>query len=313
MTTTRRIGSLSASVVGLGTNNFGRRLDAERSARVVDAAIEHGINFFDTADIYGGTLSEEYLGKALGPRRKLVLIATKFGLPIDDERKGARPEYVKRAVEDSLKRLGTDYIDLYQLHRPDPEVPVADTLGALDELVRAGKVREIGASNFDATQIEQAENVSSATKSARFVSIQNEYSLLVREPELSVLPALAQHNIAFLPYFPLASGILSGKYRAGEQAPEGTRLSSQGDRLTERFLNPQNLDIAARLQKFAEERGHTLLELAFSWLLTRPTVASVIAGATSAEQVRANVAAANWQLSPEELAEVDRIAPLTAA
>lgn len=303
----RGLGSLHVSVVGLGCNNFGIRLDAERTAQVVHAAIDHGINFFDTADVYGGTHSEEFLGKALAGRRDTVLIATKFGLPIDEQRKGARPEYVKRALEDSLRRLGTDYVDLYQLHRPDPEVPIADTLGALADLVRAGKVREIGASNFTVPQIREAEQAVQPG-AARFVSLQNEYSVLHREPERDVLAASLQHGIGFLPYFPLASGVLSGKYRPDAAAPGGTRLAEEG-KLKDRFLVARNLERAQALQAFAERRGHTLLELAFSWLASRPAVSSIIAGATKPEQIKANVAASEWRLSPDELAEVDRLAP----
>ena len=299
----RRIGSLSVSVVGLGCNNFGMRLDEAATARVVDAALSKEINFFDTADIYGGTRSEEFLGRALGKRRGQVVLATKFGLPIDEQRKGARPEYVKQALEASLRRLGTDHIDLYQLHRPDPEVPIADTLGALDDLVKAGKVREIGCSNFDAAQIDAA---SHAARGARFVSVQNEYSLLHRAPEAGVLEASLRHGLAFLPYFPLASGVLTGKHAKGAR-PSGTRLSDAKSQLAGRFLSDRNLEIAARLQQFASQRGHTLLELAFSWLLARPAVASVIAGATSPEQVADNVRAAQWAPSREDMDEIDRL------
>ncbi|HTN89618.1 MAG TPA: aldo/keto reductase [Sorangium sp.] len=305
----RRIGSLEVSVVGIGCNNFGGRIDEQRTAAVVDAALDAGINFFDTADFYGGTRSEELLGRALGGRRGQVIIATKFGLPLDDERKGgAKPAYIQRAVEDSLRRLGTDWIDLYQIHRPDPETPIGDTLEALDALVRAGKVREIGNSNFSASQLRGAEE---ATRkgSARFVSVQNEYSLLQREPELEVLAESERLGLAFLPYFPLASGLLSGKYLAGRPAPEGARLSTPGDRLTARFLTEQNRGAAEALAAFASSRGHSLLELAFSWLAGRPTVASVIAGATSPEQVRANAAAVGWRLTADDLQEIDRLAP----
>ena len=306
---TRRIGSLDVSVVGLGCNNFGGRLDAEQTASVVDASLDAGINFLDTADIYGKTLSEEYLGRALRGRRDRVVLATKFGAKVDDERKGARPEYVVRACEDSLRRLDTDYIDLYQLHTPDGTVPIADTLGALDELVQAGKVREIGCSNFSPAQLREAE-AAVRPGGARFVSVQNEYSLIHREPEQGVLDECARLGIAFIPYFPLASGLLTGKYRRGQPVPEGTRLTE------ERFAgarSDENLELVERLIAFAEARGHTLLELAFSWLLTRPTVVSVIAGATKPEQVRGNAAAAGWRLSSEELAELDGILPAPAA
>jgi aryl-alcohol dehydrogenase-like predicted oxidoreductase len=303
----RRIGSLSVSLVGLGCNNFGIRLDQSRTSQVVAAALDAGIDFFDTADIYGGTHSEEFLGHALAGKRERAIIATKFGLPLDEQRKGAKPEYIKRAVEDSLRRLGTDYIDLYQLHRPDPSVPIADTLGALDELVKQGKVREIGASNFDVAQIREAEaSVSRGAK--RFVSLQNEYSLLERSAEGDVLPECKARGIAFLPYFPLASGLLTGKYRAGVAAPEGTRLTEPESQLRKRFLNDAHVSIAEKLAQFAAERGHSLLDLAFSWLSARPEISSVIAGATSAAQVEANVRAVAWQLSADERGVVDRLA-----
>jgi len=301
----RSIGSLHVSVVGLGCNNFGMRIDAAATDRVVAAALDAGINFFDTADIYGATKSEEYLGRALARRRDQAIIATKFGMAVDEQRRGARPEYIRRAAEDSLKRLGTDHIDLYQLHQPDKEVPVADTLGALNELVKAGKVKEIGCSNFSAEQLDESAR---ATKpgAARFVSVQNEYSLLHREPERSVLPAGERLGMAFLPYFPLASGLLTGKFEPGKAAPTDSRLSLSW---TARFTTERNVRIAEALKAFAAARGHTLLELAISWLAKRPLVASVIAGATAPEQVRANAAAVNWSLTQEELAEIDRLAP----
>jgi aryl-alcohol dehydrogenase-like predicted oxidoreductase len=299
----RRIGSLEVSAIGLGCNNFGGRIDEEATAKVVGAALDSGINFFDTADVYGGTKSEEFLGRALGARRDEVVIATKFGIKLNDQRPGgARPEYIRQAVEDSLSRLGTDRIDLYQLHRPDPEAPIAETLHALDELVRAGKVREIGCSNFSADQLREAELA--AGSGARFVSVQNEYSLLRREPENGVIAECERQGLAFLPYFPLASGLLTGKYRQGQPAPEGTRLA--GARSASQ-LSEENLSKVETLIAFAESRGHTILELACSWLLMRPTVASVIAGATRPEQVRANVAAAGWRLTADELSEIDRI------
>ena len=297
----RNIGSLEVSVVGLGCNNFGRRLDQNATKTVVDAAIENGINFFDTADIYGGTKSEEFLGLALGKRRDDVVVATKFGANVSDDKQGARPEYIRQAVEDSLQRLGTDRIDLYQLHRPDETVPIADTLGALDELVKAGKVREIGASNFSAEQLRDAEAAVKAG-AARFVSLQNEYSLLNRETEAEVLPEALKQHIAFLPYFPLANGLLTGKYRQGQSVPEGSRLKSDNP-----SLNDENLAIVEALIQFSQTREHTILELAFSWLASRPTIASVIAGATSAKQIESNAAATNWKLSESDTAEVDAI------
>jgi aryl-alcohol dehydrogenase-like predicted oxidoreductase len=302
---TRRIGSLEVTVVGLGCNNFGWRIDEEASARVVHAALEAGVNFFDTADIYGGTRSEEFLARALGRRRDEVAVATKFGMEIDEKRRGARPEYVRRACEDSLRRLRTDRIDLYQLHKPDPETPIEETLGALDELVRAGKVREIGCSNFSAEQLREADSKAREKGAARFVSVQNEYSLLHREPEREVLPECERLGLAFLPYFPLASGLLTGKYRRGQPPPEGSRLG--GDGRFEDMLTERNLEIVESLIEFAESRGHTLLELAFSWLLTRQVVASVIAGATKPEQVKANAEAPVWKLTEAELAEINEI------
>jgi aryl-alcohol dehydrogenase-like predicted oxidoreductase len=302
---TRRIGSLDVSVVGLGCNNFGRRLDAQATRGVVDAALDAGINFFDTADIYGTGQSEEYLGEALKGRRSQVLLATKFGMKMDEARQGARPEYLRQAAEDSLRRLQTDYIDLYQLHTPDFTVPIEETLGAMDELVQAGKVREIGCSNFDARLLREAE---AAVKpgGARFVSVQNDYSMIHRDPEKGVLQECQRLGTAFIPFFPLASGLLTGKYRRGQPAPQGTRLTE------ERFASlrsEENLELVERLVAFAESRGHTILELAFAWLLSRPAVASVIAGATKPEQAHANAASAAWRLSDDEVAEVDRILP----
>ena len=299
----RSIGSLRVSLVGLGCNNFGMRIDAAATERVVNAALDAGINFFDTADIYGATKSEEFLGRALKGQRERAIVATKFGMAVDDRRKGARPEYVRQACDDSLRRLAIDHIDLYQLHQPDPSVPIADTLGAMDGLVKAGKVREIGCSNFSAEQLDEAERT---TKSgaARFVSVQNEYSLLHREPERAVLPACDRLGLAFLPFFPLASGLLTGKFEPGKPAPADSRLSLSW---TSRFTTEKNVQIAEALKTFAAARRHTLLELAFSWLASRPQVSSVIAGATSPEQLRANSAAANWTLTTEDLEEIDRL------
>jgi aryl-alcohol dehydrogenase-like predicted oxidoreductase len=303
----RRIGTLEVSLVGLGCNNFGMRIDEPESVRVVHAAIDAGITFFDTADIYGSTNSEVYLGHALAGHRDSVVIATKFGMRVDAERQGARPEYVRRAAENSLRRLGTDRIDLYQLHQPDPTVPIAETLGALDDLVRAGKVREIGCSNFSAAQLQEATAIA-AKGSARFVSVQNELSVVHREPERAVLPECARLGIKFLPYFPLASGLLTGKYRRGKAAPEGTRLS-QGWAAS-RFATDEKFATAEALDAFARSRNRSLLELAISWLASHEMVASVISGATSAEQVRQNVTACSWELTKTDLAEIDRIAPL---
>ena len=306
---TRAIGTLDASVVGLGCNNFGGRIDSAATDKVVHAAIDAGSTLFDTADIYGGTLSEEYLGRALGARRDDVLVATKFGVPIDDERKGgASAAYITRAVEDSLRRLGTDHIDLYQLHFPDPNTPLDETLGALDGLVRGGKVREIGCSNFGVELIDESARVSADHGWARFVSVQNEYSLLRRGPEKQgVLDACVKHVLAFIPYFPLASGVLSGKYRRGEAPPVGTRLAGMpadrvGDALSDAVMNR-----VEALDAWARDHGHSLLELAFAWLLAREPVASVIAGATKPEQAVANARAASWSLTPADVSEIDAV------
>jgi aryl-alcohol dehydrogenase-like predicted oxidoreductase len=300
---TRKIESLNVSLAGLGCNNFGWRIDVQATAAVVNAAIDAGINFFDTADIYGKGQSEEYLGRALGNRRKSVIVATKFGMKLDEDNQGAKPEYIHRAAEASLRRLATDYIDLYQIHQPDPAVPIADTLGALDELVKAGKVREIGCSNFSAEQLREAE---AAVKSgaARFVSVQNQYSLIHRDPEKDVLPECERLGLEFLPYFPLGNGLLTGKYRQGQALPEGSRGQAQ---FGPKVFTDENLEKVEALIQFAETRGHTLLELAMSWLACEPTVASVIAGAKSAEQVQQNAKAVNWQLSADETAKVDAI------
>jgi len=302
---TRRIGSLDVSVVGIGCNNFGRRLDAAGTAAVVHAALDNGINFFDTADTYGGDgKSEELMAPALKGRRDEAIVATKFGMKMDDERQGAHPDYIRRAVEDSLRRLQIDVIDLYQLHTPDASVPIADTLGALNDLVKAGKVREIGCSNFSAEQLREAE-AAVPSGGARFVSVQNQYNIVQREPEESVLPECERLGIAFLPYSPLANGLLTGKIRQGQPIPEGTRIAAGGP--PARFMTDENVAIVEELIAFVEGRGHTLLDLAFSWLLSRRPVASVIAGAMNAEQVKANADAAAWELTTAELKELDGI------
>lgn len=303
---TRKIGSLEISVVGLGCNNFGSRLDYEGSATVVNAALDAGITFFDTADIYGGTKSEQFLGRALGARRGDVVLATKFGMQVDPERKGAKPDYVRRALEDSLRRLQTDHVDLYQLHAPDPDTPIAQTLEALDECVRAGKVREIGCSNFTVAQLREAE-VAGAPGSARFVSVQNEFSLLRRKAEGDVLPECERSGLAFLPYFPLASGVLTGKYRRGEPPPAGTRLS--GVKPNEGPLSDADLAAVEQLSELAGRHNRSMVELAIAWVAAHRPVASVIAGATSPDQVRANVAAADWELDDDTLADVDALVP----
>ena len=303
---TRKIGSLEVSVVGLGCNNFGMRVDDQRSGEVIAAALDAGINFFDTADMYANGRSEELVGRFLGQRRSEVFIATKFGNDMPGQGRGARPEYIRLALDASLKRLNSDYVDLYQQHVPDLEVPIAETLGTLEDLVKSGKVREIGCSNFSSTQLREAEHASAARKaSARFVSVQNEYSLLHREPEDGVLAECGRLGLGFLPFFPLASGLLTGKYRKGQPIPQGTRIAKY-----ERYgklVTPENLDKVEALISFAESRGRTLLELAFSWLLAHRVVASVIAGATSADQIRSNAAAADWRLAPHDLEEIDSL------
>ncbi len=304
----RRIGSLEVSVVGLGCNNFGGRVDEERTKKVVDAALDAGITFFDTADIYGGTRSEEFLGRALGSRRTQVVVATKFGMPVDAERQGAKPVYVRRALEDSLRRIGTDHVDLYQLHQPDPTTPIADTLAALDEQVRAGKVREIGCSNFSAQQLEEAHEAA-AQGAARFVSVQNEFSILHRRPEEEVLPQCRRRGAAFIPYYPLARGLLTGKYRRGHAPPTGTRLAGIDAEQYGRLASEENLRVVEELAALAERHGRGVVELAIAWLAAQPSVASVIAGATSATQVAANARAASWVLSEDELAQVDTVVP----
>jgi len=304
---TRRIGSLEVSVIGLGTNNFGFFMEEDAVPPVVDAALEAGITFFDTSDSY--LESEARLAKALGSRRDEIVIGTKFASPVDGGTGGGAPEYVRTAVERSLAKLGTDRIDLYQMHRPDGDTPIADTLGALDELVREGKVREIGCSNFSAAQLREAEVA--AAGGARFVSVQNQWNLLQREDEADAVPEAERLGIGYLPYYPLASGMLSGKYTRGEDAPAGTRLVHFGAGAGG-ILSDRNFDIVDAATAWAGERGHSVLELALAWLAAKPVVASVIAGATSPAQVRANAAAATWVLAPDEVAEVDALAPPAA-
>ncbi|HTK55736.1 MAG TPA: aldo/keto reductase, partial [Gemmatimonadales bacterium] len=304
----RRIGSLAVSVVGLGCNNFGGRVDYAGTAAVVGAALDAGVTLFDTADIYGKGASEEFLGRALAGRRHEVVLATKFGRGWGESGTPVGVDAITRALEDSLRRLRTDYIDLYQLHRPLRVMPLAAVMEALDRLVRSGKVREIGCSSFSVAQLRAAAGAAAGAGAgagagvgagARFVSVQNEFSLVEREPEEEgVLAECERLGLAFLPYFPLAGGLLSGKYRLGQPQPAGTRLETD---IEGRFLNDRNLARVEALSRFAAERGRTLLELAVSWLLAHGAVTSVIAGATSAAQVRANVAAGGWRLSAEEL------------
>ena len=305
---------LRVSAVGLGCNNFGGRIGLEESRAVVHAALDAGITLFDTADAYGERGgSETALGEILGPRRKDIVLATKFALPMDDAetQKGASRRYIVAAVEASLRRLRTDWIDLYQQHRPDPLTPIEETLRALDDLTRAGKIRYAGCSNLPAWQVVEAAWTARHLNLSGFVSCQDEFSLLVRGAEADLMPAMRGYGLGLLPYFPLASGLLTGKYQRNQPMPADARLTKT-QRLADRYLTEANWTAAERLGDFAEARGHTLLELAFSWLLSRPPVSSVIAGATKPEQINANVAAGGWVLTAEELAEVDRITAIPA-
>jgi aryl-alcohol dehydrogenase-like predicted oxidoreductase len=297
------------SLVGLGTNNFGARIDFETARAVMHKALDLGITLIDTSDSYGNRGgSEEALGRILGERRKDIVLATKFGLQMDEAAKlrGASRGYIMHAVEASLKRLRTDWIDLYQLHRPDAQTPIEETLRALDELVRAGKVRYIGCSNLSAKQIAEAQDTSKRHGLASFVSCQDEYSLLVRGIEHENFPVMKSYGLGLLPYFPLASGLLTGKYKQGAPPPEGSRLA-KNPRHAEDFLNDRNMRMVTALNAFAKSRDHTLLELAMSWLAGNPMVSSVISGASRPEQVEQNVAAIGWTLTAEERAEIDKI------
>ncbi len=300
---TRQLGhsGLQTSVVGLGCNNFGRRVDLDGTRAVVDAALEAGVTFFDTADTYGD--SEEYLGEVLQGRRDRVVLATKFGMDRGDG-KGPRgaPDYIREAADRSLRRLRTDVIDFYWYHRPDGVTPITETLEALHDLIQAGKVRSIGASNFDAAQIEGADAAAHEHGFTPFSAVQNEYSLLKREVEREVLPTCERLGIGFVPYFPLASGLLTGKYRPDEPAPAGTRLSSR-----DQVASDDQFELVAQLQAYADERGVSLAEVAIGALLAQAAVSSVIAGATKPEQVRSNAGAAGWSPSEEDLAALGHI------
>lgn len=293
-------------MVGLGCNNFGMRISADETKAVVAAAIDAGIDYFDTAESYGGGQSETFLGAAVAGRRDEVLIATKWGGRGSGEHHGS-PEAARTALEGSLRRLATEHVDHYQLHQPDPSVPVADTLGVLAELRAEGKVREIGCSNFSAAQLDDAAAVATELGLAPFASVQNHYSLLTRTAETDgVLAACGRLGIGFVPYFPLESGLLTGKYRAGEPLPEGSRLAAWGERASS-FIDDERLARVAALTEWAADHGHTILELAMSWLVANPQVATVISGATKPEQVAANASAVTWSLTPAELAEVDAL------
>ena len=299
---------LQVSAVGLGCNNFGRRCDQDVTTAVVQKALELGITFFDTADIYGPRgLSEEFLGKALEGRRQEAIIATKFVGPMGDGPLwgGASRRNVFQAAEASLRRLNTDYIDLYQIHFPDARTPIGETLRALDDLVRQGKVRYYGCSNFAGWQVVEAQWTAKSEYLSPLVSAQNQYNLLDRRIERELVSACNAYGMGVLPYFPLASGFLTGKYKSGESAPEGTRLAAGP--MGERVLTEGNFATLSKLQSFAEAAGHSMVELAIGWLASQPHVPSVIAGATKPEQVEQNVRAAEWKLTAEELAEVDKI------
>ena len=300
---------LKVSVVGLGCNNFGMRLDTEQTRVAVQKALDDGINLFDTADIYGNRGgSETMLGKALGPRRKDVIVASKFGMAMGDGpfMKGASRRYIMSACEASLKRLNTDYIDLYQIHFPDPETPQEETLSALNDLVRAGKVRYIGSSNFTGVMTADAAWISKTKGYAPYISAQNQYNLLDRRIEKDLTPACQQFGVGILPYFPLASGFLTGKYKRGEEPSKDTRLGAMGA-MAKNALTDANFAILDKLTEFARSHGHSVLDLAIGWLASMPMVSSVISGATKPEQVTANVKGGEWKLSAEELAEVDKI------
>ncbi|HEX6510489.1 MAG TPA: aldo/keto reductase, partial [Chloroflexota bacterium] len=302
----RHLGSsgLKVSVVGLGTNNFGGRIDEAASMRVIDAALDAGINLFDTADVYGGGKSETYIGERIKGRRDDVLIATKFRARMGEgpNDQGGSREYILRAVEASLRRLQTDYIDLYQMHSPDPDTPIEETLSALDDLVHQGKVRYIGSSNFNGWQIADAAWIARVNHWSPFISAQNEYSLVNRAVEREVIPAGERFGVGMLPYLPLAGGLLTGKYRRGQAPPSGTRLARSPR--ADRFLNDPGFDVVEGLERFAAESGLSLLQVAIGGLAAQPQVASVIAGATTPEQVAANVEAGDWQPNPDDLAEI---------
>ena len=306
---TALIGSLQVSKVGLGCNNFGSRLDKKQTETVVLTALEQGITYFDTADIYGRKgLSEVYLGAALRGRRHQAVVGTKFGMVmLNDTQAGGSARWVASAVENSLRRLGTDYIDLYQMHTPDPSVPIEETLDALHRLVEQGKVREIGCSNFTGAQVDQATAVSLRSGVPRFVSAQNHYSLLARTVERDLVPACARNGLSVMPYCPLANGVLTGKYQRGKEPPKGSRMDwvRNDPATTDRgFMSDRNLDIVEKLREYAADHGRSLIELAISWLAAQPAVSTVIPGASSPEQVVGNSKGADWHMTDGELAEV---------
>jgi len=300
---------LKVSLLGLGCNNFGGRIDTEASREVIYKALDLGITLFDTADVYGNRGgSETCLGQFLGDRRKDIILASKFGSPMDDAgtMRGGSRRYIMAAVDASLKRLKTDWIDLYQLHRPDPLTPAEETLRALDDLVRQGKIRYIGCSSHAAWQVVGMQWTARHHGFSPLVSCEAEYSVLVRDPERDLVPAMRAYGIGLLPYYPLASGFLTGKYKRGAPLPKGARLT-KGKRYSDKYLTDANWTLLERLEEFCKERGRSLLELAFGWLAAQPVVASVIAGATKVEQLELNAKAVDWELAPQELAEIDRI------
>ncbi len=303
----RQLGSsgLQVSAIGLGANNFGGRLDAGRTKTVVHAALDAGVNMIDTSNSYGGGYSEEFIGKALTGRRHEAVIATKVSSRISEgpNNSGNSRKHIYDQVDISLRKLRTDYIDLYQIHWWDPNTPIEETLRALDDLIRAGKVRYAGCSNFAAWQVCESHWTAKTLGINGFSSVQPRYSMLYRQPEEEMIPFCEKYNIGILPYYPLENGFLTGKYRRGQPAPDGARLS-ENDRGT---LTGRNFDILEKLEEFASERGHTILELAFAWLLASPTVSSVIAGATRPEQVEGNAASADWSLTDEDVEEVNTI------
>ena len=300
---------LRVSLVGLGCNNFGMRLDANQTADVVNAALDAGITLFDTADMYGGRGdSERFLGKALGAKRSEIVLASKFGMAMDDEgiKIGAARRYIMQAVEDSLSRLGTDWIDLYQLHQFDALTPIDETLRALDDLIRDGKVRYVGSSNLPAWRSTEAEFIARELGTNKFISCQEEWNVLNRAIEQDVVPMMETYGLGMLPYFPLASGLLTGKYKK-DSMPEGARLTDMPRFANRGYVTEANFAKVERLENFANQRGHSVLELAFSWLAAQKVTGSVIAGATKSEQIKSNVAAANWKMTAEELAEIDEL------
>ncbi|MFZ9079984.1 MAG: aldo/keto reductase [Alphaproteobacteria bacterium] len=300
---------LRVSLVGLGCNNFGMRLDANQTADVVNAALDAGITLFDTADMYGGRGdSERFLGKALGTKRSEIVLASKFGMAMDDEgiKIGAARRYIMQAVEDSLSRLGTDWIDLYQLHQFDPLTPIDETLRALDDLIRDGKVRYVGSSNLPAWRSTEAEFIARELGTNKFISCQEEWNVLNRAIEKDVVPMMETYGLGMLPYFPLASGLLTGKYKK-DSMPEGARLTDMPRFANRGYVTDENFAKVGKLEAFAEERGHSLLELAFSWLAAQKVTGSVIAGATKPEQIQSNVAAASWKITADDLARIDEI------